>query len=211
MKNVWVVSLNEDLHEIVFAENKQEAARIGACLLDSHPECVELEEKAEYNQYVDLGYIPSDVIYRDGLWNCCQNCYQDIVLEKGNPEPANLKDHIFAGELAFCDAQCKEEWEQDQQFLKKQIVKEQNFLLRVFPGIEFDSTEGGVSTPLAINFKFPGGVYTAGWCKDSPYTVEISRSDLDAWAKYVNNLPVNPMHAAIKILTQQKEGAKEGK
>jgi hypothetical protein len=148
------------------------------------------ERKPEYDLYSSLGYVPSEVLIRDGWWLECWECGTRIdedgsenpeyIDDEETPDEREYLDPVFENQMIFCCWGCQQSFHETRAQIKAQRIAARLFIEAQFPGALKLSIYATTNEATA-NFKFPGSVGRAEWDSKDPHHVTVLQVDAPVW------------------------------
>jgi hypothetical protein len=182
MKAAYKVT-GEEGDVIVFAESVDDAAQVGAFHLADAAEYVSVELKPDYDQYSELGYVPAEILIRDGWYFFCLQCESrvDSSFEDEDGEPVLPE---YEGRHVFCCEMCQSQYHHDRKHEDADRAASKADMEQRYPGITRLSVYGGGDYSVYVQFHFPGGKHAVSWDSSKSEYVMVSPVDVPAWQAF---------------------------
>jgi len=184
----WQVSHDfEDCSCIIFSKHGIAARRLGANELDVEFEYAKCRRAPDFDQYSDIGSVPSSVLIDAGWWFECFHCSHKMHLEDDEKDPS---EYFYGKDGEYCSVDCKA----DKDFKIKSHNENFKLLSRhvksIRPDLEFTKFEGEFpGCGFSASFKIDGCKFTGVARGSSVDNIEwsVPKVSLQKWLDYEKN------------------------
>jgi hypothetical protein len=160
-----------------------EEIRFHATLADTDPEEGEPEPAPEFDQYEEIGHVPTEALIANGWYLYCDHCDRRSDCEEDDDYEGQQVEHVFRGQFYFCHPDCERSWQAQRDRAKADQAKFREYLTGKYPGITLGVIFGGDEYSLYVSCKFPGGSgsFSQAAGDDKIY---LSTAAVEAWTAF---------------------------
>jgi hypothetical protein len=141
----------------------------------------------EYDKYLEIGYVPIQVLLDDGWWFECHFCGQKVDAEAWDYNDDLPLDLVVLDRHIFCSQSCHDSYMNRKEYYRSEKQKWTNYLMQSFPQITSLHVVVGDDRTYA-QFLVPGCKYKVNWYSDNKGILNHSIADTDAINKYLSGI-----------------------
>lgn len=193
-KLAWKVTDEDGQGCIVFHSHGLAARRLGAGELGSEYEYVECCREKQYDEYSELGKVPTKVLLENGWWFECHYCGMKVYDDRENEDGTEFSlddvviDEGSCDDNVYCNQSCKDNHDKEIEDKNTAFEGFKKTLLEKHSDLEWVEFKGGYPyLGNSATFKFEGSMYT-GQVQQRRYGEDlewfVNREDLQAWNDY---------------------------
>lgn len=197
-QRAWVVDVDDDGQEIVFATSEGRARVLGARLVGDDPREVTVRHEPRFDAHAP-GPVPADALLAAGWWLTCGWCEHHVTeegchtcAEDAEDEGTSAPEPVTHGTSAWCSTAHRDADREDRAERRQREATARAAALARLPDAEVESASATSDGGATVHLRVPGcrGTVTyewpAGTCLVQPRDVPVvlalsSRTALATW------------------------------